>query len=42
MISVRLIELDLNREVKPFGPIRKQVTKKGGWFPPLLLYRGKG
>ena len=39
------IELDLNRGVSPFGPIRRQDTKIGGChlaFSPLLLYRGEG
>ena len=42
---VNNIELDLNRGVNPFGPIRRQDTKIGGCylaFSPLLLYRGEG
>ena len=34
------IELDLNRGVKPFGPIIRQDTKIGGChlaFPPINL-----
>ena len=35
------IELDLNRGVSQFGPIRRQDTKRGGChlaFFPILLY----
>ena len=39
------IELDLNRGVSPFRPIRRQDTKIGGChlaFSPLLLYMSLG
>ena len=39
------IELDLNRGINPFGPIRRQDTKIGDChlaFSPLLLYRVEG
>ena len=43
--KVIVLELYLNRVVKPFGPIKRQDTKLGGChlsFHPLLLYRGEG
>ena len=45
IIKRSTIELDLNRGVKPFGPIKRQDKKIGGChlaFSPLLLYRGEG
>ena len=40
-----LIELDLNRGVSPFGPIRRQDTKIGGChlaFFPITFVQGRG
>ena len=45
LLTVDTIELDLNRGVSPFGPIRRQDTKIGGChlaFFPITFVQGRG
>ena len=42
---IQPIELDLNRGVSPFGPIKRQDTKIGGChlaFFPITIVQGRG